>query len=227
LFLCDRPIDFIRRYVTGRGSYPTAIILMTPAGKLRLNCYSPDDVQTINEIFFREDYRVDDDVNVIVDFGSNIGFSCAYFLSRDRQAFCYAFEPLAQNVERLRSTLAPFRDRYELAATAVGTTEGVVSFGWEPTGRYGGIGQLTGKYIEVPCRDSNAVLDEIITRHGEIGLLKVDIETMEKVVVSRIPTHLAERIKHIIVEFPFKKNPLSATHHMRSGHFLTRFHRKW
>jgi FkbM family methyltransferase len=149
---------------------------------------------------------------VFVDFGSNIGISAAYFLSRGRDEFAYLFEPLARNNERLRSNLRPFEGRYSLTEAAVGLAEGEAEFGWEDSGRYGGIGKQTGRYIKVQCLDSNRVLETIIARHGKIDVLKVDIETLERPVVERLTPTLRERIRKIYAEAEFAENPLEATH---------------
>jgi FkbM family methyltransferase len=180
-------------------------------------------VQTINEIFLRGDYDAPADGKVIVDFGSNIGISAAFFLSRRPDAVIYCHEPVPRNIERLKQNLAQFGDRVTLAETAVGTENGMVQFGWEPTGRYGGVGRETGAWIEVPCADSNEVLAAIIAKHGRINTLKIDIETLEAAVTSRIPPELSDKIDNVVVEYPFATNPLAATHVMERRHFVTLF----
>jgi FkbM family methyltransferase len=223
--LAHRPVEFMLRYIRNGGDYPVEIRVRSPTGRLSIRAYAPDDIQTINEIFFRGDYAVPGENRVIVDFGSNIGISCIYFLSRTPGAFCYGFEPLPQNIERFKANLAPFVGRFELTETAVGIGTGPVTFGWEPTGRYGGIGRETGRSITVDCRDSNEELQRIVDKHGQIDVLKVDIETLEKVVIDRIPEALAKQINNVIVEYVFKANPLSATHQMFVGPTTTRFRR--
>jgi len=151
---------------------------------------------------------------VVVDFGSNIGISAAYFLTRNREAFVYCHEPLAQNVERLRANLRAFEGRFALNELAVATEDGTVEFGWEPTGRYGGIGRAGLQTITVPARDSNSVLAEIIDRHGRIDLLKIDIEGLEYALTARIPPEIARNIGRIAAEERFSDNPLAATHEL-------------
>ena len=224
--LTDHPISFLRRYIRNDGTYPAQIGLRTPTGRLLIDTYAPDDIQTINEIFFRGDYECGRDAKVIVDFGSNIGISALYFLSRNAEAFCYGYEPLPQNIERFHKNLAPYSGRVMLTEAAVGESEGTVSFGWEPTGRYGGINRETGATIEVPCKDSNVELAAILRKHDQIDLLKVDIETMEKIVVSRIPPDIARRIKTLVVEYPFSENPLAQTHAMSVEGAVAKFQRK-
>lgn len=220
------PPDAFLRYLLNRGGYPKIVSLNTPLGKLELTAYTQDDILTINEIFCREDYPVDPDDAVFVDFGSNIGVSAAYFLTRNPHAHAYLFEPLPQNVERLRANLVPFAGRYTLNEVGVGLVSGKARFGWEDTGRYGGINQPTGKYIEIDCVDSNEPLRTIIERHSEIDVLKIDIETLERPVTERIPADLLPHIKSLYVEYGFDENPLRRTHTMRHYGSITQFIRR-
>ena len=89
LLQCSAPLDFLGRYVRNRGQYPAEFRIRTPIGPVTLTAFTPDDLLTINEIFFRGDYGDDRDAKVVVDFGSNIGISAAYFLTRNREAFVH------------------------------------------------------------------------------------------------------------------------------------------
>lgn len=220
----EQPVDFLRRYVWRGGEYPAVIpIRDRHGGRLEVTVHSAEDMQTINEIFFRNDYPVRGDEKVVVDFGSNIGISALWFLSSAPGAFAYLYEPVPRNIERLKRNLAALEGRFALAEVAVGTSAGMVSFGIEASGRYGGIGRPTGQAIEVPCEDSNAILAGIIDRHGRIDILKIDIETMEEAVTARIPPALAQRIDAIYVEYPFRDNPLAGTHRLVRDSFVSRF----
>ena len=209
------PIDAFARYFFGRGRYPSDLQLHTVSGPLTITVYSYHDILTVNEVFCRVDYPVRPTDRVIVDFGSNIGISAAYFLASAPLATAYLYEPLPLNTERLHRNLRPFAGRYRLHEIAVGPTAGNVEFGWEETGRYGGIGLATGRSLSVPCRDSNAVLTEILDRHGRIDILKIDIENLEREVTGRIPDEIARRIDRIYVEYAFSTNPLARTHRVR------------
>jgi len=218
-----QPADAFGRYFLGRGRYPADIRIHTAAGELTLTAYSYHDILTVNEIFCRLDYPADEKDRVIVDFGSNIGVSAAYFLTAAPHSFAYLFEPLASNVERLRGNLRRFEGRYSVQEIAAGEADGQVEFGWEDTGRYGGIGMKTGRYVTVPCRDSNRILEEIIARHGRIDILKIDIETLERQVTERIPADLAGKIGRIYVEYAFSANPLERTHRYRQYGSVAQF----
>lgn len=217
------PVDAFGRYLLGRGQYPADIRINTLAGPLTLTVYSYHDILTVNEIFCRLDYRAREQDRVIVDFGSNIGISAAYFLSSAPDSFAYLFEPLSFNIDRLRGNLRPFECRYTLQEIAVGQVDGEVEFGWENTGRYGGVGMKTGSYVSVPCRNSNNILAEIIARHGRIDILKIDIETLERQVTERIPIDIARKIDRIFVECAFDSNPLVRTHIYRQYGTVAQF----
>jgi FkbM family methyltransferase len=217
------PADAFGRYLLGRGQYPADIVVDTPIGPLTLTTYSHHDILTVNEIFCRHDYQAAAGDRVIVDFGSNIGISAAYFLAAAPRSFVYLFEPLPSNIDRLRANLHPFEGRYSLEEVAVGPADGEVEFGWEETGRYGGVGLRTGKYVSVICRDTNKILKEILQRHGRIDILKVDIETLEQQVTERIPVATAHGIDRIYVEYTFESNPLEQTHSYRQYGSVAQF----
>lgn len=207
-----RPGDAYRRYVLGRGTYPTSVEVSTPIGRIGARLYCKDDMLTLNEVFCREDYQADGGDKVVVDFGSNIGITALYFLTRSPEAFAYLHEPFPPNIPRLKENLAAFAGRYAIAEAAIALEDGEARLGWEATGRYGGIGQETGSYMQVPCLDSNRVLREILSRHDEIDILKVDTEGLERDITTRIPEDMLARIRKLYVEHDFDRNPLPRTH---------------
>jgi FkbM family methyltransferase len=188
------------RFLTGRGDYPYRCGVRTPLGVVAPLLHTSHDISTVNEIFCRRDYEAQADVRVVVDIGSNIGISALYFLTRNREARCYLFEPNPRNVARLRENLDAFAVRYELQECAVGVENGEVDFGVEPTGRYGGIGVPSDDVIRVRCRDVNDVLDEILEREALIDILKLDTEGLEPATVAAIRPDLLPRIGVIYFE---------------------------
>ena len=135
-----RPIEGWRRYLFQSGNYPAAFEVRTPLGVVRPVLYSYHDFLTLNEVFCRKDYQVDRNLKTVLDVGSNIGISALFFLTRSDDIRVHCYEPLPQNVERLRENTAQFSDRVCIHDTAVGIENGEVEFGYEATGRYGGIG---------------------------------------------------------------------------------------
>jgi FkbM family methyltransferase len=186
-----RPLQNTRRYLLASGEYPYAPQVRTPLGTVAVTLYGHDDMWTFNEVFMREDYACPPGARTIVDFGSNIGVSALYFLTRNADLRCWLFEPVPANVARLRANLSAYEDRFTLTQTAVGLQTGTVTFGVEPTGRYGGVGVQTGQTIEVPCVDANEAIAAVLEQVDHIDVLKVDIEGLEVDVVSALaPEHL-------------------------------------
>ena len=220
------PADFFRRYGNKGGAYPAEIAIRTPVGDIAPTLFSWHDAKTIHEIFLAGDYQIDNDRKVIVDFGSNIGISAAYFLTRNSDNFIYLFEPVPHNLERLRYNMRPFAGRYVLNERAVGLKNGIVRFGIEDTGRYGGVGLNTGREILVDCVNSNEVLEEIVRSRGHIDVLKIDVETMEQAIVAHLPLELARHITLLLVESRFAVNPLAETHRMTMQGTISRFELK-
>lgn len=223
--VCEHPVDFFRRYSGAPSRYPASVMLRTPTGPIALELYSWHDARTIHEVFLVEDYHIDESKRVIVDFGSNIGISAAYFLSRNAGSFAYLFEPVPKNVDRLRRNLVQFEGRFEIQQVAISLGDGMVEFGVEETGRYGGIPQKTGKYIEVECLNSNQLLADFISRHGAIDVLKIDVETMETALVQHLTQVLASRIRLLFVEAQLPTDLLKSTHKRTRQGTVTRFQR--
>jgi FkbM family methyltransferase len=101
-----------------------------------------------------------------------------------------------RNVERLRENLLGFEHRYELEVAAVWDRAGTVSFGVEPTGRYGGIDTVAPETIEVRCLDIN----DVLASEPAVDVLKVDTEGAEVATVAAIRPELLDRIRVIYLE---------------------------
>lgn len=180
---------------------------------------------TINEIFCRLDYSASASDLAIVDFGSNIGISALYFLTRSDKSFVYCYEPLPLNCARFKKNLEKFKGRYQLAEYAVALEDGSTQFGCEPTGRYGGIGKNTGSTITVECLNAINILCQILEEHGEIDVLKIDIETLEREILLSIPASVLRKIKKIYIEQRFQSSPLQSSHCFRQYGPVAQFFR--
>ena len=139
LFLFKSPLEVLVRYVFEVGNYPQKFYVRTPLGLQSATAFSHHDLITIIECFGKLDYRASKDISVVVDFGSNIGISALYFLTRNQDIKVYLFEPVPQNILRLKENLKGFENRYILRECAVGIERGQFDFACDETGRYGGL----------------------------------------------------------------------------------------
>jgi len=215
----ERPFQSASRYFFGQGQYPCSVRLRTPTGVLPVTVFSSHDAITVHEIFCRGDYRCEPPPQVVVDLGSNIGISALYFLTRSSSAYCELYEPDPRNIERLLSNLEAFRGRFTLHECAVADTQGVMPFVREPTGRYGSIDAVIddsystakpdddlppgaeAERLSVRVEHINTVLEQAISRHGAVDLLKVDTEGSELVTVQAIDPRLRAHVRNIVIEW--------------------------
>ncbi|MFC1575187.1 FkbM family methyltransferase [Gemmatimonadota bacterium] len=213
LRLLEHPLDGFRRYLFRLGDYPTRVALRTPSGPIGLTLHSPHDILTLNEVFCRVDYPTGGRDRVVVDWGSNIGISAAYFLTQESDSFVHCFEPLPMNLSRMEENLEPWAGRFQVHPVAVAPQGGSGEFGHEPTGRYGGLGLHLEGAMAVECVGASDALEGILRAHEAIDILKIDIESLELDVLESIPEDVLRRIRKIYVEYRFRENPLETTHH--------------
>lgn len=196
------PLDGFRRYLLGGGRYPVTLVLRTPLGRCGITVWTSHDILTVNEVFCRLDYPAAAETATVVDVGSNIGVSAAYFLTRNSRVFVYAVEPVPVNVGRLRVNLRPYEGRYSLTEAAVALESGRVAFGVEPTGRYGSVGDYWEDQIEVEAVALNRLLASVVEERGRIDILKIDVEGLEEALVRGIAPELRSRIDAVYAECP-------------------------
>jgi hypothetical protein len=89
----------------------------------------------------------------------------------------------------------------------------VVTFGVEPTGRYGGIGVKAFSEIEVKCVDINEAIEKVLNRKSKIDLIKIDTEGTEELLVKRIRPEFYSRIGTIYLEAKPKENLIPESFH--------------
>jgi len=212
LIVCKQPLRLLYHYITKSPlpSGPFAFRFRTPTGEITLKAFSAEDVITMFIVFCRKEYTPREAARVFVDFGSNIGVTAAYFLSRHAESVIHCYEPNRTNVDRLKENLRPFEGRYSLEETCVGLEDGTVTFGVESTGVYGAIGAQHegGDSYQVPCRESNGILAEILAERPRIDFLKIDIEGLERDVIKAIPPEFLQKITQIQAETGLFDHPL-------------------
>lgn len=191
----------LRGYLLRQGRVPADVRLRTPTGPATVSLRHVHDYATIAEILAEDVYPVAGGDRVVVDIGANIGVFSVFALTRHPDVRVHAFEPVPDNLRFLRRNLAAFGDRVVVHETAVAIEDGEVSFGVEPTGRYGGIGVETAEQITVPTRAIAGLLQEVLDREGRIDVLKMDVEGLERDLLAAVPAEVAARIGRVAVEW--------------------------
>ena len=195
----ENPVSVLIRYVFEKGDYPHKFSVNTPLGLQIVTAFSHHDLITLIECFGKLDYRAPRNISLVVDFGSNIGISALYFLTRNPKVKVYLYEPVPRNIERLRVNLKGFEKRYELSECAVGVEEGQVDFAIDDTGRYGGLidGGATHfsewpseKIISVKVLCANKEMSKVLSQHEAVDIVKIDVEGYE----DRILDHFRQDI---------------------------------
>jgi FkbM family methyltransferase len=207
--LFESPLEILIRYVFETGGYPAKFAVRTPLGLQKVSIFSHDDLITFVECFGKLDYVAPKDVSLVVDFGSNIGVSALYFLTRNPNVKVYLFEPVSRNVERLKENLKGFETRYEIKECAIGVKEGRADFASEETGRYGGLIEdgpfhlsqcPPERRIKVEVQSANKVLMDILSRQDSIDILKIDVEGFEAEILVHLEMEVLGRIGRIYAE---------------------------
>lgn len=227
----ERPFEVLRRYVFMKGDYPCTLSIRTPVGKRTATFYSFHDIRSLVVSFAKHDYYAGPDISCVVDFGSNIGVSGLYFLTRNAKVRVYLFEPLPRNVGRLKKNLEGLEDRYTLEQCAIGIKDETATFHFEPSGRYGGISDAVAHdhsverpyEIEVQVQEAAAILRRILEKEGYIDVLKLNIEGMETAVLNSLGPDILERIGVICAEIFDYEGEISGFRKEKYGRNITRF----
>ena len=199
----EEPWRIFKDELLSRHVYPRTLGLRTPIGKISVRLHHVADLSTLNLIFSREDYLAPADSKVVLDVGANIGLSALYFLSRNPDAHVYAYEPAPPTFTKLVDNLAPFEQRVSLKSAAVSDFRGSAILGLEESGVYSAIDRPASEQVEVECLHIMDVLEDILSQHGHIDILKLDCEGHEGRILQAIDDSIWSRIGCINVDAVF------------------------
>ena len=179
--------------------------LRSPIGKINLVLRNRQSARTIYSIFIREDYFTDYSNKNILDFGSNIGVSAVYFLSRNKTNKIVCFEPDPNNAYFLDKNLEKFKDRSEIHFCAIGTKdEEEIEYNLSIDGKYSSFNKLPisklDKKVKVKVINFENALKKTNFNIQIPILLKIDIEGLEKKLLKTIDFFRHSQIKELIVE---------------------------
>ena len=200
LWVVKRPIRTMFDEVFSASLRRKQIVVRTPIGAVEVRLRSAVDLSTVLGVFCREDYAPPPDSRVMIDVGANIGVATLYFLSRSGDTFVYAYEPVVENSETFRKNVERFENRCELTRVAVGPSSGDVDFGLEPTGKFGGIHVPSEHVVRVPCLAINEIVERVLSKHGGVDCLKVDVEGSEREILAALDHRFWSRIRCIYAE---------------------------
>ena len=113
-----------------------------------------------------------------------------------------------------------------LNPVGVAVESGVLEFGFEPTGRYGGIGLDFPEKLEVEVKEAETVLSQILAERGEIDILKIDIESLEEQILRSLSPETVSKIKLMLIEGEYPDDLFVDTHDKSVYGPVTRFTRK-
>jgi len=181
------------------GTYPRALTIKTPSGGATVQLFSDADLSTLDLIFCRRDYHLPRNTRVVVDIGSNIGLSTLFWLTQNADSQVYCYEPSPVSYERLTNNLDPYKGRFQARREAVSDFRGSATLGIEPSGVNSSLDRTSSD--SVPCQvvHINEVLEPVITRHGEIDVLKLDSEGHEYRTLKAIAPEYWKHIRCINV----------------------------
>lgn len=153
---------------------------------------------------YREYLRMGEPKNpgLIIDCGSNVGYSCAYFLTRFPKSYVIAVEPDVGNFDLLRANLAPYGDRCRLVNSAVWSKPAGLVFE-ESTLKESEQGRRVretreGEKPAMIATDIGQLLRE--SGFDRISILKIDIEGSEVEVFSSNCSEWISRVDHLLIE---------------------------
>lgn len=195
MMIHPRPVRAIVEEVFSMGRYPRTVEVRTPTGRCDVRLYSPADLSTLNLIFCRQDYYRPERLSVVVDIGANIGLSALYWLTRNNGSIVYCYEPAPISYERLLSNLHRYERRIVPHRLAVSDFSGIAQLGLEESGVYSSMDLRTANHVECQVVHINDLLETVLTRHGQVDVLKIDSEGHELRTISAIRQEFWKRIR--------------------------------
>jgi FkbM family methyltransferase len=167
--------------------------------------YKSSDESVIRQIFIEDEYlpveKVVHTAKLIVDCGANAGYASVYFLNQYPDAHVIAIEPDSDNIAMCHRNLSAFGERTTIIQAGVWSHPAALKI----TGK--GLGQewalqvsecAPGEPADIMATDLSTVLQE--SGFAEIDILKIDIESSEKVVFSKNYEGWLARVKNLAIE---------------------------
>jgi FkbM family methyltransferase len=172
-----------------RSEWVIAFHYPKPVGNLRLVLRTNDgsDGFIHGEVFEHNYYRFELPCapHTILDLGANIGLTAIYFHRYFPKAQLACVEPMPGNLRILQENLRLNKVKATIVSGAVHPNDGRLVMEVAPRDyghRVASPGENSGEYIEVPAVSIPTILGNL--KWDRIGLLKIDIEGHERVLLS-------------------------------------------
>ena len=196
-----------------------------PRYKLNFYLTHINDLFIIGEVFGDELYRplsVSLKGGVVVDIGSFIGISPAYFALLGAKVFAYEPLPLHYNYARINLEINNLSNRVMLTKAAVGGAKGKVSV---PLNYCNYSYSVLSRDIHEAERKPFEIIDvltlsDVIDLHNldVIDLLKMDCEGCENEVFKNLKNETLKKIKEIVLEY--HSEPKTVVETLRKAGFV-------
>lgn len=155
-------------------------------GKIKVQFENYRDLKTFREIFLEKQYKLNicepRDIAVIVDIGSNVGYSAAYFFLSYPCAKIYTAEPVPETFERLEYVAK--QDRRIIAEqVAIAGANGFTNMHCiDGATASSSIFSRVGETATIKVRTKT--LREFLEGVSEVDILKIDVEGAEQFILK-------------------------------------------
>lgn len=175
----------VARALTGRKGRGFAVTVLERGRTFRLVVGDASELEVLREVFLEREYELTlpTEPELILDLGSNVGASIAFFRARYPSARIVGVEPDPEAFARLRANVAQMSNVTVLNLAAAGTDERRPFYPAAESWRSSLHEQEgAGREIEVETRTLGALLTELRVDH--VDLLKIDVEGAEEEILS-------------------------------------------
>lgn len=155
-----------------------------------------EDATTVISTVVREEYGKFKPLReplVMIDAGTYIGDTSAYFLTRFKQLRIFGIEPSPISFQAAAANLSPYGDRVTLLNKGLAAEAGRFKFTGDDTGA-----QLGDSGTEIDCTS----IPELIETYklDRIDVLKMDIEGAETAIFAADPGRWLQKVDTIMIE---------------------------
>jgi FkbM family methyltransferase len=189
-----------RQRFTGAGGASVEIEVTRDGHAFRFRVQDTSEIFGLAGVLIEEQYALPRNIKplTILDFGSNVGSSIAYFRRRFPDAVIHGFEPDPRTFETLKANVGHL-PRVHLHQVAVGREDGTATFYTSPRSWASSLQRNfpDQRPVDVEVRTLGTVLQEIGIQHAD--LVKLDVEGAEIAALEAFPER-TERINVFVGE---------------------------